>query len=39
MYNHIWTREYYVVDSSCLYCKTCNMWYAEYLENNCPPCQ
>lgn len=36
---HMWIRDYDVVDHSCLYCKICKMWYAEYCYSNYPECK
>ena len=30
---HVWVRDYDVVDHSCAYCKKCNILYAEYYNN------
>lgn len=36
---HMWVRDYDIVDHSCAYCKTCKLWYAEYCNNGYPECK
>ena len=35
---HVWVRDYDVVDHSCAYCKVCKIWYADYCHNGYPEC-
>ena len=38
MPEHEWVRDRGIVDSSCFYCKRCNIWFAVYIDDDYPHC-